>query len=350
MGVEKLLGRLLGVRGMRVRGAHLERGDLVVDVLPPRGKSRCGVCGRPSPRYDSCPPRLWRHLALGRTRIWLRYAPRRVQCPVHGVRVEQVPWAAHDSHFTREFEEMVAWLAQRMDKSATCRLMAINWRTVGTIVKRVVAQRLDASRLEELYIIGVDELSHRSHHQYLSVVVDHLKSRVVWMGEGKREETLHGFFDELGEERTRALTHVTTDLSAPFIKAVKQRAPQACQVFDRFHVRKLANEAVDEVRRSEVRQVAGTEAAAAVKKSRWALLKNPWNLDLRQGEKPREVQRFNQRLYRAYLLKESLARGMDYRQPASASAHLDEWSQWASRSKLKPFVRLAKTIRRHKQA
>jgi transposase len=93
-------------------------------------------------------------------------------------------------------------------------------------------------------------------------------------------------------------------------KAVKQRAPQAVQVFDRFHVQKLANEALDEVRRGEVRQVAGTKAAAAVKKSRWALLKSPWNLDLRQGEKLREVQRLNRRLYRAYLLKESLARGM----------------------------------------
>jgi transposase len=139
-----------------------------------------------------------------------------VECREHGVRVEQVPWAAHDSHFTREFEEMVAWLAQRMDKSATCRLTAINWRTVGTIVERVVAQQL-----EELDIIGVDELRHRRHHQYVSVVVEHLKSRVVWMGGGKGEGTLHGFFDELGVERTRALTHVTQDLSAAFSKVVK---------------------------------------------------------------------------------------------------------------------------------
>jgi transposase len=104
---------------------------------------------------------------------------------------------------------------------------------------------------------------------------------------------------------------------------VKQRASQAVQVFDRFHVQKLANEALDEVRRSEVWDVADTQAAAAVKKSRWALLKNPWNLSLCQGEKLREVQRLNQRLYRAYLLKESLAKGMDYRQPARASEHLD---------------------------
>jgi transposase len=146
------------------------------------------------------------------------------------------------------------------------------------------------------------------------------------MGEGKGEQTLHDFFDELGPERTRELTHVTQDLSAAFSKMVKQRALQAVQVFDRFHVQKLANKALDEVRRQEVRDVSGTQSAAAVKKSRWALLKNPWNLSLRQGEKLREVQRLNRRLYRAYLLKESLVRGMDYRQPARASKHLDSWS------------------------
>ena len=110
-----MLERLLGVKGPRVRGARFEPRGVVVEVRPPLRKSRCGVCGRPCPRYDSCPPRLWRHLALGRTAFWLSYAPRRVECREHGVRVEQVPWAAHDSHFTREFEEMVAWLAQRMD-------------------------------------------------------------------------------------------------------------------------------------------------------------------------------------------------------------------------------------------
>jgi transposase len=273
-----------------------------------------------------------------------------VECREHGVRVEQVPWAEHDSHFTREFEEMVAWLAQRMDKSATCRLMGINWRTVGTIVERVVEQRLDERRLEELYVIGVDEPGHKRHHHYISLVVDHLKSRVVWVGEGKGEQTLHRFFDELGEEKARELTHVTMGMSAAFIsKAVEKRAPQAKKVFDRFHVRRLASKAVDIVRREEVRRGAGTADAAALKKSRWALLKNPWNLTLKQGQKPGEVRRTNQRLYRAYLLKESLAKGMDYRQRKRAEEHLDAWSRWASRSKLKAFVKLARTVRRHKE-
>jgi transposase len=347
IGVERLLKRLLGIEGLQVRDAHFAPQGVLVDVRPRRGKARCGVCGRPCPRYDTSPPRLWRHLALGRTPFWLRYTPRRVTCPRHGVRVQQVPWAAHDSRFTLEFEEMTAWLAQRMDKTATCRLMGINWRTVGTLIQRVVTQRLDPKRFEDLYLIGVDELSHRRYHKYVSVVVDHLKSRVVWVGEGKGEQTLDGFFDELGPQRAQALTHATMDLSAPFIKVVSKRAPQAEKVFDRFHLQKLANEALDEVRREEVRQVAGTDEASAIKRSRWPLLKNPWNLTVSQGRKLREVQRTNRRLYRAYLLKESLAKGLDYRQPKRASEHFEDWMHWASRSRLKPFVKLARTIKRY---
>ena len=262
--------------------------------------------------------------------------------------MERVPWAAHDSCFTRAFEELVAWQAQCLNKSSICRMLGINWRTVGTIIERIVEERLSKSRLEGLQIIGVDELGWRAGHKYVSLVVDHLRSRVVWVGEGKSEETLDAFFDELGEERTKELTHATMDLSAAFSKSVSNRAPHVRKAFDRFHVQKLANEALDTVRRQEVRERAGSEEGRALKQSRWALLKNPWNLTVRQGEKLSELKMTNQTLYRAYLLKESLARGMDYVQPKRAREHLDKWCQWASHSKLAPFAKLAKTVERHK--
>jgi transposase len=126
--------------------------------------------------------------------------------------VEKVPWAAHGSRFTSDLEEMAAYLAQRMDKTAVTRLLGIDWRTVGTIIQRIVDARLDPERLEELYIIGVDELSFRRHHNYVTVVVDHLRKRVVWTGEGKSAETLHKFFDELGPVRAKKITHATLDL------------------------------------------------------------------------------------------------------------------------------------------
>jgi transposase len=348
-GVGEVLRRVLGVKGMVVLGARLEPHGVVVQVRPRQRRARCSECGQPGPGYDTRQERLWRHLSLGRTVFWLRYAPRRVECREHGARVERVPWAAHDSAFTFEFEEMTAWVAQHMDKTATSQLMGINWRTVGSIIQRVVEARLDKERLEDLYVIGVDEVSFRRHHEYVTVVVDHLKKRVVWVGEGKGEKTLLAFFDELGKERTQALTHITLDMSAAYRAAIDARAPQAQKVFDRFHVQKLASEAVDSVRRQEMGLLGATAEGQALKKSRWALLKNPWNLTQRQGEKLSEVARTNKRLYRAYLLKESLAKGLSYRQHGRAAQHLKSWAQWASHSKLKPFVKLSNTVRTFKE-
>jgi len=279
--------------------------------------------------------------------IWLEYAPRRVKCRKCGIITEKVPWAAHLSRFTLEFEEMVAYLSQRMDRTAVRTLMGINWRTVGTIVKRIVAERLDPKRLDSLYVIGVDEISFRRNHEYVTVVVDHAKRRVVWTGEGKSADSLKRFFDELGPERAAQIKAVTLDMSAAFISAVRTAAPQAELIFDRFHVQKLAGEALDEVRRSLVR--AGGPLIEFIKKTRWALLKNPWNLTQREGEKLRDVQRTNRPLYRAYLLKETLAKALDYLQPGRAEKALDAWIAWAKRARLAPFVKLAKTVQEHRQ-
>ncbi|HYO51942.1 transposase family protein, partial [Archangium sp.] len=109
LSLREALGRVLRIQGLSVRGAKLEPKGLVVEVRPRQRKPRCGVCGRPAPGYDTSSARLWRHLSVGETILWLNYTPRRVSCREHGVRVERVPWAAHDSSFTRPFEELVAW-------------------------------------------------------------------------------------------------------------------------------------------------------------------------------------------------------------------------------------------------
>ena len=212
----------------------------------------------------------------------------------------------------------------------------------------MVARRLDPERLSGLRSIGIDEFSYRKRHHYLTVVVDHDRRRVVWACEGRDAEALARFFELLGPERCGGIETVTIDLSAAYLKAVREAVPHAEVVFDRFHVQRLASDALDEVRRSLVRELASDpEAARAVKRTRFVLLKNPWNLTRAQRRKLSEVQRSNQRLYRAYLLKETLAQALDYRQPWRARRALGEWLAWASRSRLQPFVRAAKTIRKH---
>jgi transposase len=343
-----VLRRLIGVSSLFVVGVRFEEDLMVVEVKPRRRLARCAQCERICPGYDRLSTRRWRHLSLGRMRIELEYAPRRVSCKhCGGVHVESVAWAAHGSSFTYEFEELVAYLAQATDKTKVTRLMGIAWSTVGSIVQRVVSRKLPSDLLDDLRCIGVDEFSYRKHHKYLTVVVDHDRRRVVWTAKGHDSAALKTFFDRLGPERCKKIECVTMDMSAAFIKSVEEAAPKAQIVFDRFHVQRLASDALDEVRREQLREMRGTPEGRELFRSRFALLKNPWNLTDTEGGKLSAVQRTNAPLYRAYLLKETLAKSLDYRQPARAEKSLKAWMSWAARSRLKPFVRAARTVRRH---
>lgn len=339
--------QLLAVTSLFVRSLTFGEEGLVLRVRPRWRKPRCGGCERRAPGYDRLRERRWRHLGLGRTRIWLAYAPRRVNCPACGIRTEQVPWAPHGSRFTWDFEELVAYLAQITDKTKVTEQMGIAWRTVGAIVARVVARNLDPTRLEGLRNIGVDEFSYRKRHRYLTTVVDHDRRRVIWASPGRSSDTLEAFFDELGEARCAGIECVTMDMAGGYIKAVEARLPEAQIVFDRFHVQRLVSDALDEVRRAQLREIRGTDEGRELFRSRFALLKNPWNLTRKEKQKLSEVQRTNAPIYRAYLLKETLAQALDYLQPWRAERALRDWMAWASRSKLKPFVKAARTIRKH---
>ncbi len=183
MHVTTVFRNLLGFTKLLVKNVDFAFDGLVVHVQPRWRLPRCSRCSKQAPGYYRKPARRWRHLALGRCSIWLSYAPRRVDCPRCGVRVEEVPWAAPKSHFTHDFEEMVAYLAQGTDKTKVAKLMRISWVTVGAIV----ASRLDPERLEDLRRIGVDEFSYRKRHRYLTIVVDHDRGRVIWAGEVRVE-------------------------------------------------------------------------------------------------------------------------------------------------------------------
>jgi transposase len=317
-------------------------------VRPRWRKPRCSRCGKVAPGYDSKGLRCWRHLAWGRVLIWFAYAPRRVQCKDCGVLVEEVPWAAPGSDFTWEFEELTAYLAQITDKTKVTEILGICWRTVGRIVERVVERKLDPSRLENLRFIGVDEFSYRKRHHYLTVVVDHDRRRIVWAKEGRSYEVLKEFFQTLGIDRCFNIKAATIDMAAGYEKAIKEWLPQADIVFDRFHVQRLASDALDKVRRSIVQELHGCpQEAKDVKGTRFVLLKKPEDLSPTEKFRLSQVQETNQRLYRGYLLKETLGDALDYRQPKRAEESLRSWLAWASRSRLEPFVKAARTIRQH---
>jgi transposase len=343
---------LLALQRTRVLGFEFDENGIVVDVAPTYRVPRCGECGRKlrDGKVVDSRSRKWRHLDLAGIQTHLRYEVRRVRCPRCGLHVEAVPWAETGSRCTKPFEGHVAYLAQRTDKTTVTKLMRIAWRTVGRLVRKVVHRHRtkDGDGLDGLRIIGVDELSYRRHHEYVTVVVDHERGVVVWASEGKSADTLKRFFDALGPKRCAKLEAVTIDLSGAYIKAVTEASPQARIIFDRFHVQRLAHDALDEVRREEVREAA-PEDKQALKRTRWALQKNPWNLRDFERQKLSLLQLANKRIYRAYLLKEALLAVLDRRQVNVAEEKLGEWVSWARHSKLKPFVKLACTIDKHRK-
>lgn len=343
-----LLKNLLGIKKTRVTGFTFSDGKLELAVRPTTRTPICGRCMRPVRQVHDQRTRQWRHLDFGTVEVHLSYSIRRVLCPRCGVTTETVPWAAPQSWFSYAFEHTVGYLAQSASKTVVAEMLRIGWTTVGGIVRRFVDRHRGLDPLAGLRNIGVDELSYRRHHEYVTVVVDHDRGSIVWAAPGKSAETLRRFFGELGAERTALLESVTLDMSAAYIAAIKEAAPQATMIFDRFHVQRLAHEALDEVRREQVRE--GTvEERRVLKRSRFALQKNPWNLTTGEGMKLKEVEQANAPVYRAYLLKEALASLLDCRKPHIASRLLAQWEDWAQESNLAPFKRVAKTLAKHRE-
>ena len=351
--------RLMDLPGVTVTDVNFQPTMVVVTVKLASRKLHCPACRfTTKARYDTRPvSSSWRHLDLGRWRLEVRADLRRIDCPTHGARTEGVPFARSGSHFTRDFEDLVGWLATTMDKTALRRLMRIDWDTTGRIIERVMATGLDSARLDKLFVIGADEVSWRKGHSYVTLVSNHATGKFVWGKEGKDTATLDCFFTELGEERSAAITAMSMDMGAAFEKSARKEghATNAVICFDPFHVDRWnwPTQALEKVRRQvwqDLRQLPDQDAARRFKGARWCLLRNPGDLSDDQATTLRKIKRRGGDLWRAYALKEALRAifAGDLREDEVA-ALLDRFCSRAQRSGMKPFVTLAKTIRKRRE-
>ncbi|MCA1679801.1 MAG: ISL3 family transposase [Actinobacteria bacterium] len=349
MRVTTAFNRLLRLPGASVTDVSFGSEGVIVTVRLRRRRRVCSGCGQLGGQIHGRRVKRWRHLDLGASRCVVECELRRLWCRDCGARFEAVPWARPGSRYTRDFEDLVAWLAQQLAKTPIAGLLRIAWDTVGKIVERVVADGLDERRLEGLVAIGVDEISYRRHHRYLTSVVDHQAGAIVWCAPGRNAATLQAFFDLLGE-RKASIKAVSIDMSGGYEKAIRESIPDAEICFDPFHVVRLAQRAVDQVRRDEwnAHERSHTPKGRWIKGTRWSLLKAPAKQSIEQLALLGEVQHANRSLYRAFLLKEELRLLYGLDDPKLAPAHLDAWLAWASRSRLEPFVKLARAIRHHR--
>lgn len=355
MRVTSLCRRLLDLDGITVTDVELEGEVVVCEVRLRRRRLRCPRCAfTTKARYDTrTVDSQWRGLDLGRRRISVRARLRRLRCPEHGVLTEGVPFARPTSRFTADFEDLVAYLATKTDKTTITRLQRIDWDTVGRICERVVAEGLDPSRLDGLVSIGVDEVSWRRRHKYLTLITDHQAKKIVWGAEGKDAATLDEFFADLGWERADELEAISMDMGAAFNKSAQGNALNAIRCIDPYHCVQLVTEALDVERRkawNELRQLPDQNAAKTFKGARWVLLKRPENLSEDQAATLRKLRNRGGAVWRAYSLKEAFraifAGDLNTAQTATA---LDRWCSVASRSRLPAFVRVAKTIRKFRE-
>ena len=200
----RLWASMLGVTKTVIEGVEFDQqaSTVVASVRPGRGQRRlCGICQRHCPGYDTgAGRRRWRSLDFGTLKVFLEADAPRVSCRDHGVVVAAVPWARHDAGHSLAFDDTVAWLAVKTSKTAVTELMRIAWRSVGAIVARVSADAVAAvDRFSDLRRIGIDEISYKRGHQYLTVVVDHDSRRLLWAAVGREMSTVHAFFDLLVE-------------------------------------------------------------------------------------------------------------------------------------------------------
>jgi transposase len=337
-----------------VESVDVDAGSVVVAVRPAAGAAgRCGVCRRRSCGYDAGRGRRrWRSLDVGLRQAFLEADMPRVRCVEHGVVVAAVPWARHRAGHTRDFDALVGWLVRQMSKAAVCRLLRIGWRTVGQIITRLIADADAAAgdRLAGVTRIGIDEVSYRRGHKYLTVVVDHDTRRLLWIAEGRDSAVLGRFFQLLGPQRCAAISLVTADGAEWIFSAVSASCPQARICLDPFHVVMWAGKALDAIRvqvHTAARKAGQKAVADAVKGAKWALWKNAADLTTRQQAKLAHIEQTNQPLFRAYLLNQQLRQVFTTPGGAERVALLDAWLDWASTSGLTPFADLAYRIGRY---
>ena len=408
MRVTSAFSRLLALPGVWVRSVGFEPDRVVVTVALRARCLHCPKCSY-STRYRESKQHhdsVWRHLDLGRWRLEVHARLRRLVCPEHGALVEGVPFARDGARFTADFDNLVAWLATKTDKTATCRLTRIDWRTVGRIIKRVADEHLgELDRLAGLFDISIDEVAWRKGHRYLTLVGDHASGCLVWGAEGKGQAAADEFFAELdpppqntseragqlswepapaimvpfgpcptvpagegipgawlqaGREldprllaRASRLTAVSMDMTGGYAASVRAHAPQATIVIDNYHVVQLATKALDEVRRqhwNELCQTGENAAAKQFKHDRWALLKNPAQLTDTQSATLAAIRAAGGKIARAWAMKEMVraifAKGLTVE---ALSELIDRLLARLSRCRLAPFVRLGRTIRKHRE-
>lgn len=348
-----LLYHCFGITG---RGIHhvrsrFEEGKTVFQIAQDPSTLTCSACGSRNVRKKGALLRRFMTLPIGMRATIIEFPVQRVFCPDCGVtRQVKIGFAETDRRFTKRFERYVLELSKHMTMMDAARHLGIDWHTVKEIQKRYLRRHFSRPSLKGLKRIAVDEISIGHGHRYLTVVLDMVSGAVVFVGEGKGADALTPFWKRLKASRAK-ITAVAMDMSKAYISAVTANLPKAAIVFDHFHVIKLFNDKLTELRRDLYREATDELHKDILKGTRWLLLKNPENLDDDRNERSRleEALRLNKPLATAYYMKEDLRLLWSLPNKASAEIHLNDWIARAESSDIRILQGFADTLREHRQ-
>jgi len=324
---------------------------LVIDIEARRNsRPICPECYKRWAVYDRQPQRFFGYLPILSFKTYFRYAPRRVKCPDHGVKVEALPWAYGKERMTISYQVFLARWAKRLSWKETAMVFETSWDSVFRAVEFVVSYGLAHRSLDGVTEIGVDEIAVFKGHKYLTLVyqLNAGARRLLWCGPERRAKTLLRFFHQFGKERSAQLKFVCSDMWAPYLKVVAKKAPQALNILDRFHVMRKFNVAIDEIRRDEVRQFKANKQDNVLERGRWLLLKRPENLSEKQTARLDELLKLNLGSIKGYLLREDFQRFWCYQRYDFAGKFLDNWTTRTMQTNLEPMKKVAAMLRKHK--
>ena len=325
--------------------------EAIIVYVAARKNSRplCSQCGKKRPQYDLLDQRDYEYVPLWGFKVFFRYTPRRVNCRNDGIRVEGLPWAIGKDRQTITLKVFLARWARRISWKEVAQVFQTSWDSVFRAVQYVVDYGLIHRNLDGIISIGIDELAVFRGHKYMTLVyqIDNHCKRLLWLAPDRTIKTLLAFFREFGKERSRKLKFVCSDMWKAYLNVVRKKAPQALHVLDRFHIMKKFNEAIDQVRRQDVKDLKRAGKENILIGSRWILLKKRPSLNENQVVRLADILSCNLNSARAYLLREDFQRFWQYRSPLLAQWFLKNWNTRTMRSRIKPMKRLTQMLRTH---
>jgi transposase len=347
-------GRLLyhgfGIRGYCYVRTDVREGRIELVIRQPRERFKCPVCGTKDVIAKGQTPRSFRTVGIGSKQVRIVLPVPRVLCRACGIiRQVTVDFADERVSYTRSFERYALELSRSMTIQDVARHLSISWDVIKDIQKRHLQTHYAKPKLGHLTQLAIDEIHIGKGQKYVTVVLDLESGAVVFLGKGKGSEALEPFWKRLKRSRAQ-IEAVAIDMSPAYTFAVTTNLPDAVLVYDRFHVMKLFNEKLSDLRRDLYREATTQLQKDVLKGTRWLLLKNPENLDRkhREPQRLRDALRLNESLATAYYLKEWL--GWFWEQPdrKAAELHLDLWIFQAEASGVRMLQQFAKTLQQHR--